>query len=280
MFKLVSGNNGRTVYTGKTTRSNEKAVSVVGQDWDTDSKQMMQYQLDLFVGKDMLADRLKGINRNMGIGQTIICAVLPDRKNPNIGVAEEIAHKGQVIKITNDHNNVKYCIYGTVRCKKWNDNHTLLRLSFLNLTDMDGNLVGYESIYEDNQTGETRSSHWLNVNYFNSAKFGHNAAYIDKNINVGDTVILVATEKTSEYQGKTYTNYNGAKFFVVEKAPQNINQRQNTPADNVAETSATQSMSTSHLDSQAQKNVPRTTTPTSEKGLLQFESLSPDLPID
>lgn len=217
MFKLVTGNNGRIVYAGRTTRSNDNAVAITGKEWDHSARQHRSKELKLYVGEDMLNNDTGYINSNIPEGEMLMCTVLPHRKHEDYGTAEEIAHQGQVIEITNDHNNEKICIFGEIWSKRWNDAHTMLKLSFRNLKDVEGNYIGTESEYTDKKTGNKKKSYWLNICYFNSSKFNntYSADRINNELGEGDAVIIVATKKISAYNGKTYTNYNGSKCELV-----------------------------------------------------------------
>lgn len=225
MFKMVTGGNGRVVFCGKITRAKEGALEIQGTDWNYEAKEEIETLVQMKVAPEMMP-----ISQKVEIGEKIITTLMPDRKKPNFGVAEEIAQKGSAVVITNDKGNEKIVLIGTVRSKKWNEKHNMLTISFLNIKDVDGGYIGYESNYQDRE-GKDCTSYWLNVSYFNTDKFKniYNATKADKNIQVGDVVAMVISIKQSQYNGKPYINYNGNKFNLISKQNNNSAQKNSTP---------------------------------------------------
>lgn len=204
MFKLVTGGNGRNVCMGKVTNVDGEYFTLSGADWDKKTKKEIPYNLEL---------KNETENVTLTVGETIIAMILPHRKDPNKGVAEEIAKSGECMSIINDHGNEKVILYGKIHNKKWNQSHSVIRLAFRNIKDTEGNMVGQEVSYKD-QFNFEYSTHWLNVSFFQGDS-AYNAEKADKRLEKGKEIILVCTRKESVYQGKNYINYLGAKFSVL-----------------------------------------------------------------
>lgn len=224
MFKMVTGGNGRIVFCGEVTRTKEGALEIKGADWNPEKKMEEKSVVQMKVAQEMLPT-----SKDIEVGEKVITTLMPDRKIPNYGLAEEIAKNGNAVAITNDKGNEKIVLIGEVRNKKFNEKRNKLTISFLNIKDVDGGYVGYESHYKDRENKEC-TAYWLNVSYFNSNKFNNNydADKADKLIQPGDVVAMVVSRKETTYEGKTYINYNGNKFFVISSkknktsaAPQN-----------------------------------------------------------
>lgn len=216
MFRLVSGGNGRTVYLGEVANCNEKAMKITGKDWNPNSRQEEEKSLQMFFDKSV-----REVGKSLKPGDHVLVSYLPGKDEKTAGVAEEIAIAGQVLSLVNDRGNQKYVVFAKVHSKKWNEKKTLLRLNFLNLKDISGNFIGNPCSYEDDY-GNARTSYWLNVTLFKPNETVRNAYHADradKEIEAGNTVMIVVTVKKSIYNGKEYTNYNGAKYVVLEKNP-------------------------------------------------------------
>lgn len=233
MFRLVSGGNGRTVYLGEVANCNESAMKITGKDWNPDSREEEEKSLQMFFDKSV-----RSVGKKLKLGDHVLVSYLPGKDEKTAGIAEEIATAGQVLALVNDRGNQKYVIYAKVHSKKWNEKKTLLRLNFLNLKDINGNLIGNPSSYKDSY-GNARTSYWLSVNLFkpNDAVVNHyHADRADEEIEAGDTIMIVVTVKKNIYDGKEYTNYNGAKYVVLKKnAKKDASPAaQNPPAQNAA----------------------------------------------
>lgn len=214
MFKMVTGNNGRSVYCGVVTRtmSGERpAIELKGSDWIYEEKRSEERLIQMLVGCDAVES-----SKKIKAGDTIITTLLPDRKIENFGTAEEIAKVGEAVRIKNENGKEKVILIGVVRGLRWNDKHNKLSVSFCNVKDVEGNYLGYASKYEG-RDGEPRVSYWLNVSFFCNDAYTstYDANRAEQNIHKGDIVAMVVSNKESEYNGRIYTNYNGNKFTVI-----------------------------------------------------------------
>lgn len=237
MFKLVTGGNGRTIYLGTVTQHNDKAMEIAGKEWNPDTKQEEEKKLQMYFDKSISE---KG--KLLKVGDQVVVSYLPGKDEKSAGRAEEIARAGEVISITNDRGNKKYVIFSKVHKKKWNDKNTMLRLVFRDLKDTNGNFVGNPYTFTDDYDN-TYTNYWLNVSIFpanEKFKNAYNAKKADKDIEAGDIIVMVATMKTNAYNGKEYTNYNGAKFTVLEKNDKNdSNQASGQQSSNTSVTGGT-----------------------------------------
>lgn len=217
MFKMVTGNNGRTVYCGKVSGANQTGFLLSGTEYNPQIHQ--EVNLVYQVGFDA---NLTEAQKNVKDGEVVLVTFMPSRDDMTKGVAEEIAHIGQMIKIRNEKNNEKEIILAVPRRRNWNEKQNVLTVSFSNLHDVYGNPVGVESKPFVDNFGNTRTTHWLNVTFFRNSensKFNnrYNADVFEKRVGDGDTICLVSTIKNTTHEGKNYTNHNGAKFFVPVK---------------------------------------------------------------
>lgn len=216
MFKMVTGGNGRTVYAGKVNRVNDLAVEIVGTEWNSTQKVEEHKSLQLFFDPEIKADKREKLHP----GMTICAMVMPHRSNPNLGTAEEIALPGEAISIYNDRGNEKLILNGIVKNKKWNEKKNRLAVSFMDVKNMSGSVLGFERVYDN------RSVHFMNVNFFvqkqqAEKKNYYDAPKADKLLEKGTSVIMLISKSVAQYNGKEYINLNGAKFFVPVTDEQN-----------------------------------------------------------
>lgn len=112
MFKMIVGGNGRSVYCGKVTRINEKAIEIFGTDYNKDTGEV-QRTLQLWLDRDIV-EKAKEVKE----GDIVAVPMLPSRKNQDIGTAEELAVLNDAIVMQNDRGNEKIMLIGKIRKKK------------------------------------------------------------------------------------------------------------------------------------------------------------------
>ena len=217
MFKLVAGGNGRTVYIGDATNISEKGLSICGDEWNKTTREMEEKRIKLRIDYE-LQDTYNSLFPELKEGDKVLTTVMPARKEDGAGTAEEMAVTNQAIIIKNENNTEKYIIRGIIKNKRWNQKHTLLYVSFSNITDTENNLLGTKSEYTD-RNGMVYENYWLNVNIFNNPQTAcfYNAEKADAEMNKGDEVVIVTSKKKNEYNGKIYTNFNCDKFFLLKR---------------------------------------------------------------
>lgn len=208
MFRLMSGNNGRSVYVGEVIGKQNGYYQVKGEEYDSKTRTKYEEVLNIRIGEDVPEQ-----NREFKTGELIVFTYLASRKDPCTGTAEEVIRKNECIFSTTEKGNKKAVIVGEVKQKKWNQKHSLLTLSFLNLIDSDGNPYG--SISANNQ-----DARWMNVTYFSSSCTSNNNSFwiaenVDERLEKGDIVVLVARLGESEYNGKIYQSNTGERFLKV-----------------------------------------------------------------
>lgn len=209
MFKMVTGNNGRSVYYGRITGKNGNEIDIEGVEWNKDTKEEVTRQVHVTVDPDA-AESAAGLKA----GDAIIFSMLPSRKDPCKGVAEEICSDNSCICTFNENGNEKYIIIGEIKGKKWNEKHNCLHLSFKDIKDFDGNLVGYKRTFT--QYGVDWGNSYLNVSFFNNQETkSQSADSIDKRLKIGDRVAMVVSVKKKIYDGKEYTNYYGGRYEII-----------------------------------------------------------------
>lgn len=111
-----------------------ETFELTGVEWDSKNKVELHRRLALKFDMDLPETHLTN-------GEFIIVTVLPSRKDPDRGVAEEIARLGQAIEITNDKGKEKIVFLGKLHAKRWNKNHTILSFSFHGIQNVDGGSV-------------------------------------------------------------------------------------------------------------------------------------------
>lgn len=208
MFRLMSGNNGRSVYVGEVIGKQNGYYQVKGEEYDSKTRTKYEEVLNIRIGEDVPEQ-----NREFNTGEHIVFTYLASRKDPYTGTAEEVIRKNECIFLTTEKGNKKAVIVGEVKQKKWNQKHSLLTLSFLNLIDSDGNPYG--AISANNQ-----DARWMNVTYFSSSCTSNNNSFwiaenVDERLEKGDIVVLVARLGESEYNGKIYQSNTGERFLKV-----------------------------------------------------------------
>ena len=208
MFRLMSGNNGRSVYVGEVIGKQNGYYQVKGEEYDSKTRTKYEEVLNIRIGEDVPEQ-----NREFKTGELIVFTYLASRKDPCTGTAEEVIRKNECIFSTTEKGNKKAVIVGEVKQKKWNQKHSLLTLSFLNLIDSDGNPYG--AIFANN-----KDARWMNVTYFSSSCTSNNNSFwiaenVDERLEKGDIVVLVARLGESEYNGKIYQSNTGERFLKV-----------------------------------------------------------------
>ena len=208
MFRLMSGNNGRSVYVGEVIGKQNGYYQVKGEEYDSKTRTKYEEVLNIRIGEDVPEQ-----NREFKTGELIVFTYLASRKDPCTGTAEEVIRKNECIFSTTEKGNKKAVFVGEVKQKKCNQKHSLLTLSFLNLIDSDGNPYG--SISANNQ-----DARWMNVTYFSSSCTSNNNSFwiaenVDERLEKGDIVVLVARLGESEYNGKIYQSNTGERFLKV-----------------------------------------------------------------
>lgn len=208
MFRLMSGNNGRSVYVGEVIGKQNGYYQVKGEEYDSKTRTKYEEVLNIRIGEDVPEQ-----NREFKNGELIVFTYLASRKDPCTGTAEEVIRKNECIFSTTEKGNKKAVIVGEVKQKKWNQKHSLLTLSFLNLIDSDGNPYG--AISANNQ-----DARWMNVTYFSSSCTSNNNSFwiaenVDERLEKGDIVVLIARLGESEYNGKIYQSNTGERFLKV-----------------------------------------------------------------
>lgn len=208
MFRLMSGNNGRSVYVGEVIGKQNGYYQVKGEEYDSKTRTKYEEVLNIRIGEDVPEQ-----NREFKTGELIVFTYLASRKDPCTGTAEEVIRKNECIFSTTEKGNKKAVIVGEVKQKKWNQKHSLLTLSFLNLIDSDGNPYGVIS-------ANNKDARWMNVTYFSSSCTSNNNSFwiaenVDERLEKGDIVVLVARLGESEYNGKIYQSNTGERFLKV-----------------------------------------------------------------
>lgn len=208
MFRLMSGNNGRSVYVGEVIGKQNGYYQVKGEEYDSKTRTKYEEVLNIRIGEDVPEQ-----NREFKTGELIVFTYLASRKDPCTGTAEEVIRKNECIFSTTEKGNKKAVIVGEVKQKKWNQKHSLLTLSFLNLIDSDGNPYGAIS-------ANNKDARWMNVTYFSSSCTSNNNSFwiaenVDERLEKGDIVVLVARLGESEYNGKIYQSNTGERFLKV-----------------------------------------------------------------
>ena len=208
MFRLMSGNNGRSVYVGEVIGKQNGYYQVKGEEYDSKTRTKYEEVLNIRIGEDVPEQ-----NREFKTGELIVFTYLASRKDTCTGTAEEVIRKNECIFSTTEKGNKKAVIVGEVKQKKWNQKHSLLTLSFLNLIDSDGNPYGAIS-------ANNKDARWMNVTYFSSSCTSNNNSFwiaenVDERLEKGDIVVLVARLGESEYNGKIYQSNTGERFLKV-----------------------------------------------------------------
>ena len=208
MFRLMSGNNGRSVYVGEVIGKQNGYYQVKGEEYDSKTRTKYEEVLNIRIGEDVPEQ-----NREFKTGELIVFTYLASRKDPCTGTAEEVIRKNECIFSTTEKGNKKAVIVGEVKQKKWNQKHSLLTLSFLNLIDSDGNPYGAIS-------ANNKDARWMNVTYFSSSCTSNNNSFwiaenVDERLEKGDIVVLVARLGESEYNGTIYQSNTGERFLKV-----------------------------------------------------------------
>lgn len=214
MFKMVIGNNGRSVYAGYVENVQGETFELTGVEWDSKNKVELHRRLALKFDMDLPETHL--IN-----GEFIIVTVLPSRKDPDRGVAEEIARLGQAIEITNDKGKEKIVFLGKLHAKRWNKNHTILSLSFHGIQNVDGAHIGSPSTYR-NPYGEKVTSYWINISLFpprGQDKSSYTADKGDRDFEKGSVAAMVIGQSERVYNGKTYQQFRMTKYMLPRKHP-------------------------------------------------------------
>lgn len=220
MFKMVTLSNGRSIYAGKVKKidSSKKAIVLSGKEYDRESQSEVEKQL--VIKTNVPDDVVKG--------DSCLVTFLPSEKDETKGTASAISfsHQGGAmfsgwVQPPNGKKSEQFVIMGTVKRRSWNDKKTLLHVSFLNLHNEEGKMMGNPSSWKNNYGNEI-TSYWMNVNSFPNREGGqfqnfYDATRFDKVVEDGDVVVCVARRQDNEYNGKTYTNYNMSRFFVIEK---------------------------------------------------------------
>lgn len=214
MFKMVAGNNGRSVYAGYVENIQGETFELTGTEWDPKNKVEFQRRLALKFDIDLPETHLSN-------GEFIIVSVLPSRKDPDRGVAEEIAKLGQAIEITNEKGNEKIIFLGKVHTKKWNKNHTILSVSFRGIQDVEGAHIGSPSTYR-NLYGEEVTSYWINISLFppgGQFKTSYTADKGDRDFEKGSIAAMVIGQRERVYNGKTYQQFRMTKYMLPRNHP-------------------------------------------------------------
>ena len=220
MFKMVVGGNGRTVYCGIVRYKDDMQFTLEGTEYDAERKEEFKRVLTLRYDFELSSEE-----KDFKVGDPLCVTVMPSRKDPDVGVAEEIAGIGKVIAISNDRGNEKYILLGKPKKIKWNNSGSKLTVSFVNLKNLQNMFLGMPSSFTS-QKGEEITAYWLNVSFFKknpNSKFKNNfsAERLEKFVTTNDTVCMVVSKKMVQYNGVWYENYNGAKFMTVGKEVQN-----------------------------------------------------------
>ena len=209
MFKLITGNNGRSVYAGYVENSNasQETFELTGIEWDKDNKKEIERRL--FLKKDIDLPETELVD-----GDYIIVTMLPSRKDPDRGTAEEIAKQNQAIRLQNDKGNVKIAFIGTVAGKKWNSSGSVLSLSIRGVKDVDGVNIGSPYTYYD-RFGDELTSYYINISLFKNSKSKiYTAEKGDKDFEKGKKAVFVVAPKERMYNGKMYQNFMLTKYSI------------------------------------------------------------------
>lgn len=215
---MVTGGNGRTVYCGRVGNLSAAGFTLSGVEYDPEIDAEVSVVLELRFDAE-LPENAKKIKD----GDMVAVTVMPSRNDMRKGTAEEIIHSGGIISIRNDRGNEKVVVVAQPRRIAWNEKHTALKVSFTNLKNPEGQLVGVMGKPFTDYLGHTRTTCWLTSTYFaakpdSQIRNRWTAERFETEVKTGDTIALVMSVKESDYNGTHYTNYNGAKFMVVQRA--------------------------------------------------------------
>lgn len=225
MFKMLTWANGRSVYAGKIKKisTDRKALVLAGTEYDRNTKTQVE--------KEILAKAI--IPDDVAKGDCCMLNFLPSEKDDTKGKASTMGFSFQGGKILSGTIEIKSgknagkkaeqaVIMASVRKKKWNEKKTVLNISFINLRDEEGNLVGNPSSWVNQYSGETLTSYWFNVTSFSNKEDSayrnfFDAVNFDRNVGEGDTVVCVVRKSENTYKEKVYINYNLSSFFVIKR---------------------------------------------------------------
>lgn len=113
MFRLMSGNNGRSVYVGEVIGKQDGYYQVKGEEYDSKTRTKYEEVLNIRIGEDVPEQ-----NREFKTGELIVFTYLASRKDPCTGTAEEVIRKNECIFSTTEKGNKKAVIVGEVKQKK------------------------------------------------------------------------------------------------------------------------------------------------------------------
>lgn len=266
LFKLVTGNNGRTIYVAtiekmatveKGPHKGKTLVLFTGEEYDGDNHVMVKREMKAFLDEDTEKLPIKE-------GHKVVLCYAPAKDTSKPGIIEEVAYPGQCMSITTEHDGKEYkkvIVYGIVKRAKWNDKRNVFTISFMDLQTTTGKDYGQASKWEHN--GDEYLAFWTNVAFFGpTGNEKHPNRYpadrAEQDIHVGDEVVVLTQFRQSVDQntGFTYVNHNANKYMVTLSKQTEETQNQSNEAPNQSnETANPTNNSVSSGQQQASQNT-------------------------
>lgn len=242
LFKLVTGNNGRSIYVAtiekkaicdKGPYKGKTLVLFAGEEYDSDAHVMVKREMKAFLDEDTEKLPIKE-------GDKVVLCYAPAKDTSKPGVIEEVAYPGNCMSITTEHDGKEYqkvIVYGIVKKSKWNDKRNVFTISFMDLQTTSGKDYGKESKWLHD--GEEYLAFWTNVAFFGSTgndKYQNRypADRAEQDIHVGDEVVVMTQyrESVDRNTGVTYVNHNANKYMVMVSKQTEETQNQSNEVSN------------------------------------------------